>query len=338
MVGSTGKNNKWNVVGEELLALSWGKELMKIDSSIEADIYSYNKLPEEKLDLMVYMNYNTKVKEEHAEKRLLYIENDFGEGGKLDLIYKNFCDYKYDGILSYSHKACDYFSKLGYKTYYFPFSVDTDIYQPTEYDKDFDYDIAYVGSNIKGQNKNKDFFSIALKHKFGLFGNWSTMIPPLINPIKILKRGLPLDIYDIGTLINYFRLKPRHKFNITLREKSQGKISHEDMMKLLSSSKICFNLTLKGNQELDTISYRIMEAFSCKGFVISDFCPILKETFGDAIVTVKNKKELKKVVDYYLSHPEERKAKAEKGYEIIQKQFTSKQRAKELYDIIMEHV
>ena len=336
MVGSLDKSNQWNVVGEELIALSWCKELKKIDPSVEADIYSYNKQPQEKLDVMVYMNYNTKPIDIFSKKRLMYIENDFGEGGNLDLIYKRFSKFNFDGILSYSEKGCKYFESKGFKTYYFPFSVDTDLYKPAEYDENYDYDIAYVGSNIKGQKKTEMFFSEALKHNLGLFGNWKTQIPFFVTREKIFNKGYDFDIYDFATLIRYYLLKTKHRFNMLLCKKSQGKISNENMVKLLSSSKVCLNMTLPGNQKLDTIGYRIIEAFACKGFVISDYCPTLKKNFGDAIVLVKNKKEWKRQLNYYLSHPDERKEKAEAGYKIVQEHFTAKQRAKELYDIIME--
>ena len=339
MVGSMDKNNKWNVVGEELIALSWCKELQKIDPNIEADIYSYNKQPQEQLDLMVYMNYNTKPIDLLSKKRLLYIENEFfNDNGNLEAIYKHFSKFHFDGILSYSHKACKFFENKGFKTYYFPFSVDTDLYKPVPYDNKFDYDIAYVGSNIKGAKKTKMFMSTALKYNLGLFGNWKTQIPYFSSRKNIFAKDYPFDIYDFAALIRYYLLKTKHRFNMLLCRKSQGKISNENMVKLLSSSKICFNMTLPGNQKLDTISYRILEAFACKGFVISDYCPTLEENFGDAIVTAKNKRDLSRKVKYYMAHPEERKAKAEKGYKIVQEHFTAKQRSKELYDIIMEYV
>lgn len=338
MVGSLDKKNTWNVVGEELIAISWCKELMKLDPNIEADIYSYNKQPQEQLDMMIYMNYNTRPIDIFSKKRLLYIENEFfNDRGNLNLIYGHFKNFHFDGILSYSHKACEYFTNQGFKTYYFPFSVDTDLYKPV-YDKDFAYDIAYVGSNIKDAKATKMFFSVALKYNFGLFGNWKTKIPYYVTRKKIFANLQSFDIYDLAALIRYYLLKTKHRFDMILCYTSKGKISNENMVKLLSSSAICFNLTLPGNQKLDIINYRILEAFACKGFVISDYCPILVETFGDAIVTARTKRDLKNKVKYYMEHPEERKAKAEKGYNIVQEHFTSAIRAKELYEIIKEYV
>ena len=63
MVNSLDPSNKWNVVGEELLSLGWCKELMKLDTNIQADVYSYNKLPTEKKENF-FKHYKT-LKEEY---------------------------------------------------------------------------------------------------------------------------------------------------------------------------------------------------------------------------------------------------------------------------------
>ena len=105
MVGSLDPSNKWNVVGEELLSLGWCKELEKLDSSISADVYSYNKLPKEKLDVMIYMNYITKPNYDWADVNIMYIENDFGHNGSEHIVYNTFLKkYKFNAILSFSER------------------------------------------------------------------------------------------------------------------------------------------------------------------------------------------------------------------------------------------
>ncbi len=337
MVNSLDPSNKWNVVGEELLALGWCKELMKQHPDITADVYSYNKLPQGKLDVMVYMNYITKPNYDWADKNIMYIENDFGHNGSEQVVYETFLKkYKFDALLSFSERIIDFFSQKGYKVYYFPFSVDTDIYHPVEYDKNFDYDIAYVGSNIKGNNNNKKYMAPVLKFNTGLFGNWKTILQKTVNPMRILKNKKNFDGYSLAMIYKAFYINRKDSLNAKLYKLSQGKISQENMIKLLSSSKILLNVTLPGNVNFDIINYRILEALACKGFVITDYTPSIKKYLSDCVVITKGGKDLENKIKYYLKHPEERKEIAARGYEYVQKYCTSKQRAEELYEIIKE--
>lgn len=333
MVNSLDPSNKWNVVGEELLSLGWCKELMKLDHNIQADVYSYNKLPTEKLDVMIYMNYITKPNYDWADTNIMYIENDFGHNGSEETIYNTFLKkYKFDAILSFSERIINYFENKGNKVYYFPFSVDTELYKPVEYDSNFDYEIAYVGSNIKGKNNNKKYMEPILKFNTGLFGNWHTMVPDSIDTKTILKNRKNIDRYAIASLIKAHI----NSLNMKLCKLSQGKISQQNMIKLLSSSKIMLNVTLPGNVNFDMINYRILEALACKGFVITDYTPSVEKYLKDCVVITKGGKDLENKIKYYLKHPEERQKIAQKGYEYVQKHCTSKQRAKELYEIIKE--
>lgn len=337
MVGSLEPSNKWNVVGEELLSLGWCKELEKLDSTISADVYSYNKLPKEKLDVMIYMNYITKPNYDWADTNIMYIENDFGHNGSEQVVYNTFLKkYKFDAILSFSERIISFLSEKGYKVFYFPFSVDTDIYHPVEYDKKFDYEIAYVGSNIKGTKNNKKYLEPALKFKLGLFGNWNTILQKTISSARILKNKKNFDGYALAMLYRTYCINRRNSLNARLYKTSKGKISQENMIKLLSSSKIMLNVTLPGNKKFDIINYRILEALACKGFVITDYTPSIKKHLKGCVVISKGGKDLENKIKYYLKHPEKRQEIAQRGYEYVQKYYTSKQRASELYEIIKE--
>ena len=337
MVNSLDPSNKWNVVGEELLSLGWCKELMKLNPDITADVYSYNKLPQEKLDVMIYMNYITKPNYDWAEKNIMYIENDFGHNGSEYVVQNTFLKkYKFDALLSFSERIIDYFKSEGYRVYYFPFSVDTDIYHPVDYDPNFDYEIASVGSNIKGRDNNKKFFKPILKYNVGLFGNWKTIIQKTAKPLKIFKDFKNFDGYSLASLYRRYYINNKQSINKKLYKLSQGKISQENMIKLLSSSKILLNITLPGNVNFDIINYRIIEALACKGFVITDYTPSIEKYLKGCVVTTKGGKDLDRKIQYYLKHPEERREIAQRGYEYVQKHCTSKQRAKELYEIIKE--
>ena len=75
-------------------------------------------------------------------------------------------------------------------------------------------------------------------------------------------------------------------------------------------------------RELGLISNRLFDASAANAFVISDEIPEIEEVFDGAVVTYKDREDLKNKVDYYLAHPEERKKKADRGREIVLKYHT----------------
>lgn len=63
---------------------------------------------------------------------------------------------------------------------------------------------------------------------------------------------------------------------------------------------------------------RILEAVACGAFVISEPRPELFAIFGDSMPTFTNSQELEELIRYYLTHPEERIAKAKECMACIQ--------------------
>ena len=61
------------------------------------------------------------------------------------------------------------------------------------------------------------------------------------------------------------------------------------------------------------ISNRAYDALACDGFVISDRVPGIEDEFDGGLVTYEEAEELVALVDWYLGHPDERKAKAARG-------------------------
>jgi spore maturation protein CgeB len=69
---------------------------------------------------------------------------------------------------------------------------------------------------------------------------------------------------------------------------------------------------------------RLYDVSATGAFVISKYSPYIEEIFGDSIPMFQTKEDLKNLLDYYLSHPEERQKKAEKAREITLKNYTNK--------------
>lgn len=61
------------------------------------------------------------------------------------------------------------------------------------------------------------------------------------------------------------------------------------------------------------ISNRAYDALACGAFVISDRVPFIEDEFDGGLVTYEDADELAVLVDHYLNHPDERRARAERG-------------------------
>ena len=301
-----------------------------------ADIFAPNFLPKEKLDVMVYLNYTAKVEKNFAKINICYIQNGANEKGNIKKLYKLVKKEPFDAYFVFSNKIYEYFKKKGEKVYFIPFAIDTEMYHPVEYDKNFDFDVAYVGNDIKGAKRTTKYLLPATKFDFGLFGNWASANDKNGFFRKLFKRK-HLDLYDFCILIKHLLFtKDSLKYQKTLARISRGKIAQEDMIKLLSSSKILLNFTLQASVDYDTINYRILEILACKGFVITDRTKIAEKLLKDCVVFTDGNKDLENKIKYYLEHPEEKQKYIENGYNYVLENCTAKARAKEILKSCME--
>jgi spore maturation protein CgeB len=62
----------------------------------------------------------------------------------------------------------------------------------------------------------------------------------------------------------------------------------------------------------------------------------LEELFGGAVVSYEDREELKRLVDWYLSHDDERHEKASKGRAIVLAKHTFRHRAQELDRLVRQ--
>lgn len=111
-------------------------------------------------------------------------------------------------------------------------------------------------------------------------------------------------------------------------------IDNNELHKYYSNADIVLNDTKDTMRQNGFVSNRIYDVTACKGFLISDYIPEIAKTYGDNIPMYKNAKELKKLIQYYLSHPEEREKKAEVAYRITMENYTNVKMAQTFRDII----
>lgn len=111
-------------------------------------------------------------------------------------------------------------------------------------------------------------------------------------------------------------------------------ISNTELYNYYGSCDILLNDHWDEMREKGFISNRIFDALATEAFIISDKVWGIEEEFGDSIVTYDTPEELKELVEYYLSHPEKRKDKAQKGAKIVLEKHTYQQRAARFLEVI----
>jgi len=89
-------------------------------------------------------------------------------------------------------------------------------------------------------------------------------------------------------------------------------------------------------QEITSISVRVFETAGCGAFQLCEYRPALEEFFeiGQELDVFSNRDELIEKVEYYLAHPEVRRAIADKGYKRAHQEHTYQKRLTEMLEIV----
>ena len=112
-------------------------------------------------------------------------------------------------------------------------------------------------------------------------------------------------------------------------------IDNNELHKYYASAKIVLNDTRNDMKKAGFISNRVFDVTASGGFLISDYMSEVEKFYGDSIPMFKTKEELKHLIDYYLSHPNERKEKALKAQQITLSNFTNEIIAKKMIDAVL---
>jgi spore maturation protein CgeB len=284
-----------NVLGDELYAESMCRALLKSESIDSAEIYTPDCLPKEKLDVMIYLN-DILPQNEWAKKHLLYFQNAYGEGS--DKVLEQFHQADYDGYAFISNRLLDIHRASGFSGIFLPFGVNTDLFYPRKKDNRYNFDVAYIGNDIKGEARTTRYLLPAAPFRFGLFGNW-----PYPGPSK-KQRIFFWKLYD-----------PIPEYKKIFYRISKGKIPQEDVPLLYSSAKINLNCTHQDCIDWDVITLRTFEVLACRGFLITDKVPVAEKTMQGCMVFTDGDNDLTQKIEYYTDHEKEREMIAQSGYE-----------------------
>jgi spore maturation protein CgeB len=129
-------------------------------------------------------------------------------------------------------------------------------------------------------------------------------------------------------------------FDRLVQEQSR-RIAPEEYIKIFNSTDV--NLNLHSSTERDGVdpfgdflNPRTFELAACSAFQLVDERSLLSEAFdiGKEMITFRNAADLKEKIHYYLKHPEERAAIAEKARARVLKDHTYDQRLEQMLSII----
>jgi spore maturation protein CgeB len=303
-------NSKVNVIGEELFGESLCRALKKLPEVSDAQLYAPNYMPDDLLDVMIYLN-DIEINNRWAKKNIIYFLNDYGPEN--ENILRKFQKIGYDGYIFFSKQLLEAHCSLGYKGIFLPFGVDLDLFYPREKEDKYNFEVTYVGNDIKGEDRTMRYLYPATKYNFGLFGNWK----------------IPQARFHFWR--NFKQLPPYKK---KFEKLSKGKIPQEKLPILYSSAKINLNCTLQSFVVWKVINLRIYEILACKGFLISDRVASAEKELEGGLVFTEGGNDLIEKIDYFLKNKEERESIAQRGYEYIITHASIEARAKELYKYV----
>jgi len=125
--------------------------------------------------------------------------------------------------------------------------------------------------------------------------------------------------------------------------KGEAFFSTEEYMKIVAGSKVNLNLHSSSHHEgvdpnCDAINPRVFEVAAAGGFQVCDPCAGLAQLydFDTEMPVYRDLAECRKLLDYYLAHPDEREAMARAARARALKDHTYEQRARQMLDFLFE--
>ena len=110
-----------------------------------------------------------------------------------------------------------------------------------------------------------------------------------------------------------------------------GYVDYARLNELYNSSLITLNDHHEDMSREGFVSVRIFDILASGGFCISDKNCEIEKIFGDTVPQYESPEHLKKLIDFYISHPKQREELMKKGREIVLK-HTWEKRAKQFLD------
>ncbi len=123
-------------------------------------------------------------------------------------------------------------------------------------------------------------------------------------------------------------------FDTPLKEFNRGVAYGEKMIEIYKSSKIVLNIHREF--EVSGGNYRLFEIPASGAFQLVDEKKDIGDYFkvGKEIITFRDENDLRKKVEYYLNHPDEREEIAKAGFERVKRDHTIIDRMKKIIEIV----
>ncbi len=184
--------------------------------------------------------------------------------------------------------------------YYLPFAADMEKDAQFPQAKNYQYDISFIGSYEPGLYDAR---------------------------VKYLSQLTDLDLHIWGN---------KNWLKTSLAKFYHGQPSDEEMFEIYRKSKIVINIDQQIPEE-EGLNLRPFEVTAAGSFLIND--SIKDDIFrlfkdGEEVVVFKDAQDLRKKVEHYLSHEEEREKIARAGFERTKKEHTYLDRFSEMFKII----
>jgi spore maturation protein CgeB len=300
--GSLGRAG--NVIGDELYAEAMCRTLRGMPGVEHAELYAPGHRPDRDLDMMVYLN-DTPVERGWARRHAYYVQNAYAGGSEHAL--RRFQAAGADGFAFISRKLLEIHRATGGDGIFLPFGVETSVFRPCPPSREYDFDVAYVGGDIKGEARTSRYLLPAARFRLGLYGNWA------------------LPRYNLW--LRWFKTPAYRR---RLAGIARGKLPQEAVPTLYSSARVNLNVTAQDCVDWDVITLRTFEVLACKGFLVTDRVAAAAEALQGGVVFTEGGDDLVEKVAYYLARPEERRAVAEAGFRYTIAHATIERRMLEL--------
>jgi spore maturation protein CgeB len=214
----------------------------------------------------------------------------------------------YDIVFCGGTEAQELLAEAGIKdTHWLPFACDPELHKPVEVNPEerakWGSDITFVGSLYPNR---RDIFEAICDYDLKVWGPGWEKLPP-DSPLK--------------------------------KSVVEAKLEPEDWKKIYSSSKIILAVHYQdGKIPCYQASPKVYETLACQSFLMVDNQRDVKSLFEDGthLAVFKDIPDLRKKINYYLSHPEERNKIAIQGHREAVQKHTYVHRIKKLIRVLSE--
>jgi O-antigen biosynthesis protein len=118
----------------------------------------------------------------------------------------------------------------------------------------------------------------------------------------------------------------------------EGFINYSNLPKVYASTKIVIDDANRATKDYGAVNSRVYDAIACGALILTNGQKGSKETFNDKLPVFESKKELKYLINYYLSNNSERMDKVKELQKFVFEKHTYDNRAKKLKQTLEQFI